>query len=275
MPRQLRFFAGLWTLREYPALDNEWSLEEKFTAVKAAGFDGIGGMLVPETIPLCKKYGLEYILYVNADLPNWEEQLRQAVAYQPKRINIHLMDHDTPSEVAVALWSEMVNLADKLGLSIDLEIHRDTATETPEKCDRIGELFRNLTGNEIVWSLDHSHFSTVKHLNPPFAPRLLGSHEMTSRVRHFHFRPFNGHHAQIPATDGRGNLTPEFRLYLDFAEAMLKHWLESSPDDAILYACPENGPLVSGYALSCFPDVWLDAIVIHDELQKIWDRLTN
>lgn len=274
MPRQLRTFAGLWTLREYPTSESEWSLDEKFAAVKSAGFKGIGGMLVPEVIPLCGKYGLEYILYLNADITNWKAQLHQAVAYRPKRINIHLMDHDTPPEDAVALWIDMVDLADQLGLSIDLEIHRDTATETPEKCDRIGDLFRNLTGKEIVWSLDHSHFSTVKHLNPPFAPRLLGSRELTSLVRHIHFRPFNGHHAQIPATDGHGNLTPEFRLYLDFAEALLRHWFESTPDDAILYACPENGPRSSGYALSCFPDVWLDAIVVRDELQKIWNRLT-
>lgn len=275
MPRQLRNFAGLWTLREYPAPDSEWSLEEKFAAVKAAGFDGIGGLLIPETIPLCEKYGLDYILYLNADPSNWEASLRQAEAYQPKRVNIHLMDHDTPPEDAVATWIGMVELADQLGLHIDLEIHRDTATETPEKCECIDVLFKELTGKAIVWSLDHSHFSTVKHLNPPFAPRLLGSREMTALVRHIHFRPFNGHHAQIPATDGRGGLTPEFKLYLEFAEALLAQWLQSAQEDAVLYACPENGPRSSGYALSCFPDVWLDAIVIRDELRKIWDRLNG
>lgn len=274
MPRQLRTFAGLWTLRDYPIQGDEWSLEEKFVAVKDAGFEGIGGLLIPEVIPLCKKFELEYILYINADLLNWEQQLRQAEAYQPKRINIHLMDHDTPPEAAVALWIDMVNLADQLGLHIDLEIHRDTATETPEKCSIIDALFQQHTGGKITWSLDHSHFSMVKHLNPPFAPRLLGSREMTALVRHIHFRPFNGHHAQIPATDGQGHLTAEFRLYLDFAEALLGHWLVCAPEDAILYVCPENGPRSSGYALSCFPDVWLDSIVVRDELQKIWNRLT-
>jgi len=124
MSQQLRSFAGLWTLREYPAPDSEWSLDEKFAAVKAAGFDGIGGMLIPETIPLCGKYGLDYILYINADPSNWEESLRQAVAYKPKRVNVHLMDHDTPPEDAVATWIDMVALAEQLGLHIDLEIHR-------------------------------------------------------------------------------------------------------------------------------------------------------
>lgn len=273
MPQKIRSFAGLWTLNEYPSTHAEWSLEEKFAAVKSAGFEGIGGLLIPEVIPLCAKYSLDYILYINADTSNYENLLHQAVAYHPQRINVHLMAHDTTPEDAVTTWHAMTNLAEQLGLNIDLEIHRNTATETPEKCDLIAALYQLRTGRGITWSLDHSHFSTVKHLNPPFAPRLLGTREMTALVRHMHFRPFNGHHAQVPATDGKGSLTPEFIIYLEFAEELLKHWLESVPDDAILYACPENGPRSSGYALSCFPDVWLDAIVIRKEIQKIWDRL--
>lgn len=275
MPRQIRFFAGLWTLREYPSAASEWTLEKKFAAVKEAGFEGIGAMLVPETIPLCRKYDLEYILYLNADASNWKESLHNAVEYSPKRVNIHLMDHDTPPAEAVATWIPMMELADRLGLAIDLEIHRDTATETPEKSGEIAALYLRETGREIRWSLDHSHFATVKHLNPPYAPRLIDSPGGTRDVRHIHFRPFNGHHAQIPATDGRGNLTPEFIQYRDFAEALLASWIEQSPDDAVLYACPENGPrIVGNYGLSCFPDVWLDAIVVRDELRAIWNRLT-
>lgn len=276
MPRQIRFFAGLWTLLEYPCLENEWSLERKFAAVKEAGFEGIGAMLVPETIPLCHKYDLEYILYINADESNWEDSLHQAVDYSPKRVNVHLMDHDTPPGEAVSLWVRMITLAEKLGLDIDLEIHRDTATETPEKSEEIATLYHRETGRGIRWSLDHSHFATVKHLNPPFAPRLLDSPAGQSLVRHMHFRPFNGHHAQIPATDGRGNLTPEFLQYREFADALLASWIAGSPDDAVLHACPENGPrIVGNYGLSCFPDVWLDAIVVRNELRAIWNRLAG
>lgn len=261
---------------QHPSQAGEWSLEEKFAAVKEAEFDGIGGLALPETIPLCRKYGLEYILYINADRPNWETALRDAVRFEPKRVNIHLMDHDTPPEAATQLWIEMVELAENLGLAMDLEIHRDTATETPEKADEIRRLFRERTGREIQWSLDHSHFATVKHLNPPFAPRLLPPPELMEHVRHIHFRPFNGHHAQVPATDGRGNASPEFLQYMEFAEALLVRWRESTPDDAVLYACPENGPKVVGnYGLSCFPDVWQDAIFTRNALREAWKRVSE
>ncbi|RYD43012.1 MAG: xylose isomerase [Verrucomicrobiaceae bacterium] len=276
MAREIRFFAGLWTLLEYPAPDRGWTLERKFEAVKDAGFEGIGAMFVPETIPLCRKFDLEYILYINADASNWGTSLRKAVEYSPVRVNIHLMDHDTTPREAVATWIPMMELAEKLGLQIDLEIHRDTATETPEKSEEIASLYLAETGREIRWSLDHSHFATVKHLNPPFAPRLLESPTGIGDVRHMHFRPFNGHHAQIPATDGKGNLTPEFIQYREFAEALLATWISRSPGDAVLHACPENGPrIVGNYGLSCFPDVWQDAIVVRNELRSIWSRLNG
>jgi hypothetical protein len=34
----------------------------------------------------------------------------------------------------------------------------------------------------------------------------------------FHLRPFNSQHCQVPVTNGRGALTPEFRDYLAFVE---------------------------------------------------------
>ncbi len=274
MPQQLRFFANLWTMLQYPSQAEPWSLEEKFIAAKEAGFENMGGGMLPEVIPLCAKYGLGYNLYINADRPNWESALRAAGDYNPLRINIQLMDHDTPPAEAAALWMEMVPLADSLDLPMDLEYHRDTATETPEKCAEIRRIYRESTGREIQWSLDHSHFSTVKHLSPPFAARLLDPPDLMEHVRQIHFRPFNGHHAQIPATDGRGNASPEFNQYMEFAEALLKHWRTSAPEDVILYACPENGPRVVGnYGLSCFPDVWQDAIFTRDAILNVWNRL--
>ena len=36
---EIRFVANLWTLTGYPSPDGEWSLEEKVSAIKDAGFD--------------------------------------------------------------------------------------------------------------------------------------------------------------------------------------------------------------------------------------------
>lgn len=270
------FFAGLWTLRNYPSTDSDWSLEQKFESAKKAGFDGIGGRFLPEAIPLCEEYGLEYVLYIDADATNYEEQFRRAVDWNPKRINVQLCDHDTLPDEAGDAWLKMVELAEQLSLPIDLELHRDTATETPEKAEAIANFVFARSGSRVRWCLDYSHFAVLKHLAPPFAPRLLPEEDQLRLVRQMHLRPFNGHHAQIPATNGRGELTGDFRNYLEFAEALLNAWLCCAPKDAVLYICPENGPLApGGYALEGFPDVWQDAIVVRNEVQRIWKRITE
>jgi len=73
---------------------------------------------------------------------------------------------------------------------------------------------------------------------------------LIQHAQQFHFRPFNGHHVQVPITDDHGNLTPEVRDWLPFAEALLKCWLEGNRHtNREIFICPELGPVAGGYAL--------------------------
>jgi hypothetical protein len=90
--------------------------------------------------------------------------------------------------------------------------------------------------------------------------------------RQIHLRPFNGHHAQIAATDGQGAETPEFRHYLAFVEDLLRCWLKGATAGEVLYVCPEFGPVQSGYGLSSFPNVWADAIHLRRRTEEIWAK---
>jgi len=99
--------------------------------------------------------------------------------------------------------------------------------------------------------------------------------DLIQRAQQFHFRPFNGHHVQVPITDGHGNLTQEFLDWLPFAEALLKCWLEGNADSGReIFICPELGPIEGGYKLSIFPNSWEDAKVLRVEIDKLWKRLT-
>src|SRR5690606_15459246 len=101
-----------------------------------------------------------------------------------------------------------------------------------------------------------SHFAVVKHVAPPFAGRLLDKPRSIQLARQLHLRPFNGHHCQVPLTDGRGNLCREGKDYLAFVEELFSCWLKGPNGGEVLYVCPEFGPVVHGYGLSAFPDVW-------------------
>jgi hypothetical protein len=268
----LKQFAGLWTLSDQKSNGRPWTLEEKFRAVKKAGFDAIGGGATPEVVPLCEKFGLDYVCYIDPGAKTCADRLEAARAARPVRINTQLCDHDTPPREAVRVWLKLEALAKKMGLAVDLEVHRDTCTETPEKVAEIAALYRQATGANLRLCFDYSHFAVVKHLNPPYAARLLTHPDLVRLSRQVHFRPFNGHHCQIPVTDGKGHDAPDLKPYLDFVDAFFACWFAGAKAGDVLYACPENGPVSSGYGLACFPDVWKDAIVLRERIEKLWAK---
>jgi hypothetical protein len=265
----LKQFAGLWTLTHQPSAAKEWSLEEKFKQAKKAGFDAIGGGAAPEVVPLCQKYGMDYVCYLDGN-SNYREKLPLAKATRPARINVQLGDHDTLPAEAVKFWLGWQAHAEKLGLEIDLEVHRDTCTETPEKVYEIAALYQKKTGKKIRFCWDFSHIAVVKHLNPPYAERLLVRPDLVQGARQLHFRPFNGHHAQISATDGRGHPTAEIEPYLKFVDDLFACWFAGAKGGEVVYACPEFGPRASGYGLGAFPDVWKDAIFLRAQTEALW-----
>jgi hypothetical protein len=268
----LKHFAGLWTLQQQPSADREWSLDKKFKRAKAAGFDAIGGGVMPEAVSLCAKHGLEYVVYIDAQMKTYREKLEAASTTKPARINAQVCDHDTPPAEAVKVWIKLAALAEKMGLHVDLEVHRDTCTETPEKVYEIAALYRKATGKKIRFCWDFSHLAVVKHIFPPYASRLLLQPDLVQLARQFHFRPFNGHHCQIPATDGRGHETPEFKPYLQFVDDVLACWLAGAKGGEVLYACPEFGPKASGYGLTSFADPWQDAVYLRGQTEALWKK---
>ena len=62
------------------------------------------------------------------------------------------------------------------------------------------------------------------------------------------------------------------KVGLSWRDNFLKHalynWIKGQRGAKELWAVVELGPLGSGYALECFPDVWKDAIVARGEIEK-------
>lgn len=269
-PPVLKQYAAFWTLMKQPIGKKEWSLDEKFRQAKKAGFDAMGGGAQPEMVPLCKKYGMGYVCYIDSNAKTFAARLKAAKKVNPARVNVQLCDHDTLPKEAVAVWLKMEVLAKKLGLNIDLEVHRDTCTETPEKTYEIAALYRKATGRKIRFCWDYSHIAVIKHLYAPYTERLLVRPDLVQLARQIHLRPFNGHHAQIPVTNGKGVETPEFKQYLQFVDDLLGCWFEGAKGGEVLYVCPELGMIGSGYGLSSFADVWKDAILLRKRTEQLW-----
>jgi hypothetical protein len=169
----------------------------------------------------------------------------------------------------------LIREADRQGVYASVEVHRDTATETPEKLYAIADGYRRATGKLLPITWDHSHIALVKHLKAEsFSPVLLARPELIRHARHFHCRPFNGHHCQVPVMDGKGRLTREFKDWLLFVEDLFKCWLAGPRPGNEIWVCPEIGPVaVHGYNLTTMPGSWPQAVACERELAQLWKRL--
>ena len=185
-------------------------------------------------------------------------------------VNVQMLDHDTPTSKAVALARRVMAAAEALDMDVSIEVHRDTCTETPEKAHALAEGFEKAEKRPLKMTWDFSHPAVVKGLGAPFWDRLAERPDLIQHANQFHFRPFNGHHAQIPALGWDGKITPEFKDWLEFAEHVFTCWLEAAPPGRRLYVCPEQG--APGYDLSVFPDRWRDVQAIRKEVDRVWKR---
>lgn len=272
----LRHIVNLWTLVWHPTKAREWTLERKLRAVKAAGFDGFTTQLTPQHAKLADQLGLMRVGYFSsADPREFRKLLLSQKECGALHINVQLGDHDTPTAAALVMARKLLAEGKRLKLEVAIEVHRDTCTETPEKTYALADGHQRATGELLPMVWDFSHLAIVKHLLPPFWPRLGVRPDLIQRAQQFHFRPFNGHHCQIPVMDSRGRLTPEFRDYVPFMEKVMETWLSTATPGRELIAVPEMGPLWMGYNLHAFPPSWEQAKVLRMEIEKAWRRMSR
>jgi hypothetical protein len=273
---RLRLAASLWTLVDHPTSRREWSLARKVAAIAGAGFEGVQSVDRPGLAPLLRRHGLAFIGAFDAEEPkHFRAQLAALKAADAIIANAQIAEHDTPVRTALAWTRALLREARRQGQRVQIETHRGTATETPEKFHAIARGYERAEGALLPVTWDHSHFAVTKHRRPEhFAARLLTTPALVQRSRLLHLRPFNGHHCQIALTDARGRRTPEYRAWLGFAQELLAQWLAGAPAGAELWVVVEQGSAAGGYNLSVFNPPWHDAQVCACDLRALWCDLT-
>jgi len=275
-PPRVVQIANLWTLWDHPTVEREWSLDRKMAAIREAGFEGITAALDRRHGRLARKHGLITIGYISSSNPaEFRRLIAQNLEGGAVRINVQLGDHDTPVARSIRMAIRIIEEGAKLGCPCDIEVHRDTSTETPEKTYAIAAGYRKATGRLLPITWDFSHISCLKHLAPPYWDRLLVNPRLVQHARQFHFRPFNGHHCQVPVTDGTGRLSPELKQWLPFLEKTLEMIHTGTRDGREIYVCPEMGPVRGGYNFASLPSSWDDARLLRGLIQKAWSKVMS
>jgi hypothetical protein len=276
MPPTLVHVANLWTLMGHPDRNAEWSLDTKLKAIAEAGFQAVCWAPGSKLWAGAQLHGLGFVGgMASGDKLAFSSLLNDLRAFGATHVNVQLAAHDTPASEALDLTLTLLRQAATYGLKPAIESHRGTCTETPEKTYALAADYHRATGELLPVSWDFSHFAVLKHLEAAsFTSRLLTHPELIQNAQQFHFRPFNGHHAQVPITHADGNLTTEVLDWIPFAKDILRVWLNGNRHtDREIFICPELGPVEGGYALSTFPNSWEDAKVLRKLIDKIWNEV--
>jgi hypothetical protein len=272
-PPILRHIANLWSLWDYPTAKKTWSLERQIVDIKASGFDGCTYISSPELGKLAQKHGLIFVGYfATSKSSEFRTLIQKNMDAGAVHINVQLADHDTPVEESIKLTLKLMAESEKLGVKCSVEVHRDTCTETPEKTYAIAAGYKMATGQLLPMTWDFSHISCVKHLAPPYWECLLVDAKLIQHAEQFHFRPFNGHHCQVPVTDGNGNLSVELQQWLPFLEKTLALWMQGNQTGREVFCVPEMGPTRGGYNFAQLPNSWEDAKVLRPLIAKAWQK---
>lgn len=274
---QIKFYATEWSLAGYPRPTKPWTPLQRVQRIAAAGFDGIAtGGGNAEVVDAARELGLE--LVGGVDIGSAKEARSKLQRFADSgivHVNVQLADHDTSTKQSVKLARRVMSVGNKLGLEPAIEVHRDTCTETPEKVLALADGYQKKTGNALRMNFDHSHPAIIKQLRPAeYWSRLNEREDLWQASRLIHFRPFTGSHCQVPVTRDGKRLGADFLLWKEhYLVPALTSWLAGAKGGEVLHVVPELGPKGSGYALECFPDIWIDAIRLRDEIRKVWRSL--
>ena len=196
---------SLGSLMGYGGKKGEWSAAKKLKKIKNAGFDGFVGRVFMVTPDEVAASGL--VFACTTDLGGIREirpKLREIKAAGARCVNVQMLDHDTLTERAVEVARRLMDAAEDLEMDVAVEMHRDTCTETPEKTYALAAGYEKAEKKPLKMTWDFSHPAVIKHLSPPYWERLAERVDLIQLAQQFHFRPFNGHHAMIPAIDHKG-----------------------------------------------------------------------
>lgn len=269
---RLRTQQTLWGLTKLPMnAATEWTLEEKFSRCRSAGFEGVECWLTDENeqavTEALRRHGLRLALgHRPFTLNDTQRLLERAVRVGADYILAQPADAYTPLETVAALVREGRRLANEAGLCYFVETHRNNFTETiPQTLALIERV------PELRITADLSHFVVVGEFYGWEAER---AHErmlpILERVSHLHGRVSNGEQVQVDCGTGE---TPWARFFVKLWTIAMQNWLAGAAPGEILPFSSELGP--PRYAITTpegleISDRWTQGIVMKQLAEQAW-----
>lgn len=263
---------ALWSLIGLPLNSaNEWTLDEKFSRVKAAGFEHVECWLGDENEKeVCEALQRHELKLILGHRPYKVDDTRTTVE-RAKRLGAEFLFMQpasafTPLEEVAAMVIEGRKLAADNGLPCFVEVHRGNFTETIPQTLQLLERVP-----DIRFTADFSHFVVVGEF---YGWKEEGALEkmlpILERTSHAHGRISSGEQVQVDVGDGT-NDTAQFFVRL-WAEAM-RNWKKAAQPGDVFPFSSELGP--PRYAITLpdgkeFSDRWEQSLVMKKLAEQAW-----
>ncbi len=270
---RLRVQHSLWSLIKLPMNADEWTLDEKFSRVRAAGFEAVECWLSDENEREVKdaldRHGLRLIL---GHRPYSVDDTRTVVE-RASRLGADFIFAQPASafhalEDVVNIVREGRKIANDAGIAHFVETHRNNFTENLPQTLRLIEAVP-----EIRFTADLSHFVVVGEFYGWEAEGALERMApVLERTSHIHGRISNGEQVQVDVGDGRGD-TAQFFVRL-WTHAMRAWKANATPGDVLPFTS-ELGP--PRYAITLpdgreFSDRWTQSLVMKQLAEQAWNE---
>lgn len=272
-PPRLRVAHTLWSLIKLPRDGPEWTLEEKFSRVKQAGFEGIEISVEPPKEGHIRRLLDENGLFLGTGFhPHSVEDFRKGLT-QAKRLHAEYTTARVPSaflsdDQAAILIQDGYKVAQDIGVPLLIETHRGTVTENLYRSlrlvARIPEM--RLTG-------DFSHCAVSAEMGGLPAGeqiRLLGL--LLDRVDSMHARISNGEQVQVDVGAGDGKLA---QTWVEIWAETLRRWrTQAQPGDWFPFSSELGPPPYSIVGLDGkeISDRWEQSLVMKRLIEQAWEK---
>lgn len=273
-PPRLRIDHSMWAMSRLPMNSpREWTLREKFTKAKNAGFEAVMCRLSDDneyeiSTALRESEMRLVMVHSTADLEVVKDAAKRGVRCGADFLFLQPGKAFTPLEEIAHTIIEGRKISNDAGLPYFVEIHRNYYTENLPQCLKLIEKIP-----DIRLTADLSHLILVgEFYGWPEERAIERLAPILERTAHIHARVSDGECIQVDVGDGSGQ-TAQFFVEL-WAQAM-RHWLkDAQPGDVFPFAS-ELGPpkyaitLPNGDEVS---DRWQQSLVMKKLGEQAWQK---
>jgi hypothetical protein len=274
---QLKIFQSTWGLRELPWRgEREWSLEERIEAAAGAGFDGLNiSDEDPDLRRIIAKLAEHDMSWVISTFPHTVADLQPALdlvaEIGAEHVNIQAMPRPARVLDAIPLVLGWQQLADKAGIEVRFETHRDRLTTdllfTLQVIDAIPDM--RLTA-------DLSHYLVGREFRYPVSDENHALiHRILERTDAFHGRVAS--REQVQVSIGFPQNRKWLDVFLGWWEEGFRLWRAGADADATCIFVVELGPgpdyAITGADGLELSDRFAEALEMRDLVRARWDRV--